>query len=200
MQGLYEELDYLWFYYIHFEWSNAFFDAVLPYLRNQFFWAPLYLFLLIYIFINYRIQRAILWCAGYLVTFGIGDFISSKLIKPYFARVRPCREEALEDIIRNIVHCGGGYSFPSSHAVNHFAMAMFIAITLGGGKRKWIWPLCIFWAAIVSYSQVYVGVHYPFDVIAGGILGIIIGTVIGLLFVIFMRNNYRKISNLMENG
>ncbi len=182
MQGKYEELDYLWFYYIHYEWSNAFFDAVLPYIRNQFFWAPVYLFLLLFVFIHYQAKKAFLWCAAYLVTFGIGDFISSSVLKPYFARVRPCREEAFEDIIRHIVHCGGGYSFPSSHAVNHFAMAMFIAITLGSLKRKWVWIAAMSWAAIVCYAQVYVGVHFPFDVIGGGILGIVIGAVTGFVF------------------
>src|SRR5690606_3900461 len=142
----YESLDYLWFYDIHYEWSNAVLDAILPFIRNQFFWAPVYCFLALYSIINYKL-KGLYWCIAYVLTFGIGDYISSSFLKPHFARIRPCRDEAFEDIIRHLVHCGGGFSFPSSHAVNHFAMAIFIAVTLGGSKKLWVWPLTLLWAA-----------------------------------------------------
>jgi undecaprenyl-diphosphatase len=102
-------------------------------------------------------------------------------MKPIFHRVRPCNNPALNSIIHLIVPCGSGYSFPSSHAANHFAMGIFSAITLGK-RYKWVLPLAIVWAISVSFAQVYVGVHYPIDVTCGGIIGTIIGISTGKLF------------------
>jgi len=80
-----------------------------------------------------------------------------------------------------MVHCGSGYSFTSSHATNHFALAVFIFLTLG--KLGWYfrWPF-ILWATIIAYSQVYVGVHFPLDIISGAILGTLIGFILAILF------------------
>jgi undecaprenyl-diphosphatase len=79
------------------------------------------------------------------------------------------------------VRCGSGFSFTSTHATNHFAVATFLIMTLGQSFRNiklWLWS----WASIIAFSQVYVGVHFPLDVIAGGILGIIIGRIWAMLF------------------
>lgn len=181
------ELDYLWFYFIHFEWSNKFFDYLLPFIRNQFFWVPLYLFLLLFMLINYR-RKGAYWCLGYLVAFGITDYTCSSIIKPWVQRLRPCRDEAFVDAIQTLVHCGSGYSFPSSHAANHFAMSVFIAITLGR-KKPWVWTLAILWAVGVAFAQIYVGVHFPFDTIAGALLGLIIGSLIATLFTKLIKWN-----------
>jgi undecaprenyl-diphosphatase len=75
--------------------------------------------------------------------------------------------------IREIVRCGSGFSFPSSHATNHFGLSAFIIFTLHH-KNKWIIPLAIFWAILVCYAQLYVAVHYPIDILCGAILGITI--------------------------
>ena len=72
------------------------------------------------------------------------------------------------------VHCGGGYSFTSSHATNHFALATFLVIILGP-FFKWIRIPIFLWAASIAFGQVYVGVHYPLDVLAGSIVGILLG-------------------------
>lgn len=173
-------LDYLLFYYVHFEWSNKFFDTVFPFIRNQFFWAPVYLFLLLFSIYNYG-KKGLLWCIGYLVAFGVTDYTSSSIIKPIFKRTRPCNDETFLEAIRGLVHCGSGYSFPSSHAANHFAMSVFIAITLTK-NHKWLWVPLLLWAALVAYAQVYVGVHFPIDVLGGSLLGSLIGVVFGILF------------------
>jgi len=78
-------------------------------------------------------------------------------------------------------HCSGGYSFPSSHATNHFGAAVFFFCTLRPYLKKWAY-LFFFWAASISYGQVYVGVHYPSDVIGGAILGSIIGYLMSLIY------------------
>jgi undecaprenyl-diphosphatase len=71
-------------------------------------------------------------------------------------------------------HCSGGFSFTSSHAANHFGLAMFIVMTLQPLLKNYRY-LFLFWAAIISYAQVYVGVHFPLDVFAGAIIGISVG-------------------------
>ncbi|MEY2901476.1 MAG: hypothetical protein RLY89_582, partial [Bacteroidota bacterium] len=78
-------------------------------------------------------------------------------------------------------NCGSGYSFTSSHATNHFAFAVFIFITMGQVLGKWKWAF-LFWAGSVAYAQVYVGVHYPIDVLVGGLLGTLIGFISANLF------------------
>jgi undecaprenyl-diphosphatase len=84
-------------------------------------------------------------------------------------------------MVHIIVPCGSGYSFPSAHATNHFALAVFSALTM---KRlvKNIWPIAITWAALVAYAQVYVGVHFPLDVFCGALLGTAVGMITSRLY------------------
>ena len=170
------------------QWHNDFLDTVIPYIRNQYFWAPLYLFLLI--FIPYKFgKRGWFWCGFYLVAFTISDQIAVNVIKPFFHRLRPCNHPELSKIVHLVVECGSGLSFPSAHASNHFAMGIFCAMTLGR-VAKWVWPVAIAWALSVAYAQVYVGVHFPVDVTFGGLLGTTIGIAIGKVF-----NGYFDLKN-----
>ena len=104
----------------------------------------------------------------------LSDFISSHFIKDYFNRMRPCRDPFMAHQIRFLAkYCGANGSFTSSHAVNHFAFATYVFGTL-----KRISPyffLLFIWAGFISFSQVYVGVHYPSDVLVGGLLGCVFG-------------------------
>jgi undecaprenyl-diphosphatase len=85
-------------------------------------------------------------------------------------------------IYRGLIPCGGGYSFPSSHAANHFSLAVFIMLTLGKKSGK-IWVICIAWASAVCFAQLYVGVHYLSDLLAGAILGAVIAWLLSGLYV-----------------
>jgi undecaprenyl-diphosphatase len=96
-------------------------------------------------------------------------------------RLRPCNDPINSLHMRLLVECGSGYSFPSSHATNHFGMSLFLYFSFGK-FYKWIKPTVILWAALVSYAQVYVGVHYPIDVFTGAIIGSLIGFLIAKLF------------------
>ncbi len=78
-------------------------------------------------------------------------------------------------------HCSGGFSFTSSHAANHFGLAMFLFISLVPLFKNYTW-LFFIWAAIIAYAQVYVGVHYPLDVIAGAMIGLAVGKLNGMIF------------------
>jgi membrane-associated phospholipid phosphatase len=103
------------------------------------------------------------------------------MVKKWVKRERPCQDPVVSktDILR--VPCGTGYSFPSTHATDHFAMAIFM-ILIFYKKWRWIWFWGILWAGIISFSQIYVGVHFPIDVFCGTLYGILVGWLFSLLF------------------
>ncbi len=173
-------LDHKIWFYLNVSWRNDFLDAVVPFLRNQWTWAPLYLFILVFMLYNFK-KTGLLWCLFFLATFALADQASAHYLKPLFQRIRPCNDLSLQKVVQIIVPCGSGFSFPSSHAANHFALGVFAAITLQK-QVKYIWFFALLWAASVSYAQVYVGVHFPLDVFCGGILGTIIGIFTAWLF------------------
>lgn len=155
--------------FINSQLSNGFLDLILVPLRHKLFWIPLYLLLITYVCVNYKKQAGVVFI-GILLTILLSDTLSSKLIKKNVKRIRPCHVEQLDPIKR--VPCSNGYSFTSSHATNHFAIGTFFFLLLSFTGYKWLF---IFWAGIISFAQVYVGVHYPFDVAFGSLLGILIG-------------------------
>ena len=120
------------------------------------------------------------------LTVGIADTISSKVIKKSVQRLRPCNDTQINQQVKLLVRCGGGYSFTSSHATNHFAVALFLIGTLGRIFRRMKWPL-LFWAATIALGQVYVGVHYPFDILVGGTIGSLIGIGVARLYQSFPK-------------
>lgn len=165
------EFDQQIFYLLNSEWTNSFFDWLLPVWRDKLFWLPVYVFIILFAVFNYG--KKSYWFVLFLIaTVGTSDLMSSHLIKKTIKRVRPCNDIELDDV-RTLVRCGSGYSFTSSHATNHFAISYFLFGTLGIAFRK-IRGWLIAWAASVAYAQVYVGVHYPVDVFAGMILGILV--------------------------
>ncbi|TDG36044.1 phosphatase PAP2 family protein [Pedobacter changchengzhani] len=160
--------------------ANPFFDWLLPLMRNPYFWAPLYIFIIAFCIIQYKKTGCYL-IAVLLLTVGLSDLTASRIIKPLVSRPRPCNEITLVNDIMPRVRCGTGLSFPSAHATNHFAIAVFL-IFVFYSRWKAILPIGLAWAAIISFSQIYVGVHYPIDVVAGSLLGICIGLICGKIF------------------
>jgi membrane-associated phospholipid phosphatase len=154
--------------------SNAFFDKVLPFFREKLFWAPFYLFIISYIWLNFSTKKAIILLLGIVLSVAVADFTSSNLIKKNVQRIRPCNDVIFSQHIIQRVPCGSGFSFTSSHACNHFAVAVFL-IGIFGKEWRWIKPALLIWAFLIAFAQVYVGVHYPLDVIVGGIIGSLIG-------------------------
>ena len=173
--------DFWLFLKIHQGLSNDFFDGIMPLLRNRFFWVPLYLFIIIFCLKKYK-KTGIYIISGALLTFAIGDLTASRIIKPAVNRLRPCNEPTLTTQIIPRVPCGSGKSFPSAHATNHFAIAVFF---IGIFYRRWkaILPIGISWAAVISFAQIYVGVHYPIDVFCGTLLGIAIGLLTSTVYL-----------------
>ncbi len=174
------ELDQTLFFLINGEWHNAFLDMIMPYWRNKLFWSPLYVFLLFYILLNYKLKGFyfILLLAAVIT---VADTTSSKIIKKSVQRIRPCNDVKVKKNVQLLVRCGSGYSFTSSHATNHFAVATFLIFTLFR-RYRWAKIALIFWAASIAYGQVYVGVHYPLDVLSGAFLGIIVGILFVMIY------------------
>lgn len=173
------EIDQYLFHVLNADWTNVLFDYIMPIWRNKYFWLPVYIFIISFSIANYGKQ------AYYLIIFlvltaGTADLISSEMIKKNVQRLRPCNNTELVEV-RSLVRCGSGYSFTSNHAANHFAVSFFLILTIARGRKRLRW-LLIFWAVSIAYAQVYVGVHYPIDVISGGILGILIARLFALLF------------------
>lgn len=161
------------FIFINSGLSNPFFDFICPLLREKYIWAPLYAFLISFLILNYK-KKGFLLVVIAIIAIAISDQLSSALIKPLAQRVRPCNDFFLADYIKLLVNCGSGYSFPSSHASNHFTLAFYFS-SLFGLRRKWIIPAFVLWASAISFSQIYVGVHYPLDVLGGLLIGLSVG-------------------------
>lgn len=161
--------------------NNNVLDIIMFYASSNLFWIPLYVLLFILIGIKYR-WKAIIAVVFVILAVAIADLSSVHLFKNVFQRLRPCYEPALTPIINNIVGCGGKYGFVSSHAANSFAIVIMV-VKLIGDKHKWLNWLMPLWGILILYSRIYLGKHYPGDVIAGAILGAIIGWLIYMAFV-----------------
>lgn len=160
--------------------SSQALDWFMILLRNPLTWIPLYGFILFWV-LNYHRRYAWQFIFMTLVVFAITDFTSASLLKPLFLRLRPCAEPALQHIVRDLTGCGGKYGMPSSHAANHFGLAAFWYFTIARMANRTWWMLWV-WAFMICYAQVYVGKHYPGDVLAGAVLGISAGYLIAVLF------------------
>ena len=173
--------DHHLFRVINSDWHNPFFTWLMPWMRNSELWYVLYLFLILLVLFNFK-KTGWIWVLFAIGTVVITDLLSSGLIKEHIWRIRPCNNPEYSSWINILV----GYrpqssSFTSSHAANHFGMATFFYISLQKSFGKW--PLLFFlWAFMISFAQVYVGVHYPADVIAGGVIGMIVGYLSGRSF------------------
>ena len=145
-------------------------DVVMYYCSEKLTWIPLYGFLLFIIIKNFRNDS---WAPllGILITILLSDQINTSILKPLVERLRPTHDPSLQHVVHIVRNYSGGkYGFASSHASNTFALATFLWILLRK-EHSWLWILFV-WAAIVSYSRVYLGVHFPGDVLTGIVIGI----------------------------
>ena len=158
---------------------NNFFDFVMVYASAKLFWIPLYLVLLYLLIKEYR-QKTWLILGFVVLLILFSDQLSVHAFKNVFMRLRPCHNEDLQLIIHTVTPCGGQYGFVSSHAANSFALAFFMGTLLS--QIRWIPWLMYSWAFLIIYSRIYLGQHYPGDVLGGAVLGMIVGMIVIILY------------------
>jgi undecaprenyl-diphosphatase len=156
-------------------WLNshhtAFFDSLMTFISGKYEWIPLYLVLLVFIILRYR-QKSLWIILALVLLITLSDQFSN-LLKSGIKRLRPCRDPEIGHLVQLVNnYCGGRYGFVSAHAANSFALATFVS---GLFRKKWVSAGLFLWAAIVSYSRIYLGVHYPGDVICGALMGMLLG-------------------------
>jgi len=166
-------------------------DPVMTFISSETGWLPFYAVLVFLVFKKYRWEG--LWVLlGVAVLITCSDQLSSHVFKPVFQRLRPCHDPLIQDLVHlPYGHCGGQYGFISSHACNTFALATFIWLTMRKFYKNIGW-LMFCWAAVVSYSRIYMGVHFPGDVICGAAVGMVLGLGIGYLVNIVISSEVEK--------
>ncbi len=166
---------------------NSFWDFVMYWASDKVIWIPVYLIFLFLLWRKFKEKIWIIMVFAALLVF-LSDQISVHLFKDIFQRPRPCHEPELMAWVHLVDgKCGGSFGFYSSHASNIWAVAVFVLSMLGNRNICLIIPILI-WATLISYSRIYLGVHYPFDVLAGALAGSFLGWMIAR----FAKNLLRK--------
>lgn len=152
-----------------------FWDPFMYVYSDKMTWAFMYAVLVLVLFRNMGWKRLLLLAVFIALTITLADQTSSSLIRHQVARLRPAN---LENPLSSLVHIvngyrGGRYGFPSSHAANSFALVAFLALLF---KRKGMTVYLVLWAILNCYSRIYLGVHYPGDILVGTLLGLLVGT------------------------
>jgi undecaprenyl-diphosphatase len=153
-------------------------DTIAMFSTQTWSWLPLYFFLLYLVIKEFKKESWIV-LIGIFITIVLADQITSSLMKPYFARLRPSNEPSLQDLIHLVkgyngkLYKGGLYGFSSGHAANTFGTATFFFL-LFRTSQKWIGWLFL-WAMVMTYTRIYLGVHYPGDILVGGMIGVACG-------------------------
>ena len=156
-------------------------DEVMILISSKWFWIPLYIFILYSIYKTFSIDFfKILLSLGILIF--LADFGSVQLFKEIFQRARPCH---LLEGIRVVDGCGGPFGFISSHASNSFAIAFFVSLLL---RRYWWFVNLFSWAVLIGFSRIYLGVHYPFDILGGMFWGLFVSLLAYYIYKMKIKN------------
>ncbi|HLO58233.1 MAG TPA: phosphatase PAP2 family protein [Bacteroidales bacterium] len=177
-------LDKQWLLWINGH-NTPFLDSLMYFVSGKLEWIPLYAVLLFFIIRKYRLKS--LWILlAVVVLITLSDQVAN-LLKNNVKRYRPCKDPEIGHLV-HLVHnyCRSSYGFVSGHAANSFALAVFISRLF---KFKWVTAGMLIWAAIVSFSRIYLGVHFPIDVICGAMIGAILawGVTTALFRIKYLR-------------
>lgn len=159
---------------------SPFWDEVMWMISGRLTWIPLYIAILVTLGIKYR-RKFLVLLLFVIIAITLSDR-TSVMFKNIVKRPRPCHEQLLEGKVHTVKNsCGGAYGFVSSHATNSFTIALFSLLLI---RKRWFTFAILIWALVVGYSRIYLGVHYPGDVICGSFLGALIGFGVFKLFII----------------
>lgn len=175
-----------------FLWLNSFhsdvLDPIIFQMTETVTWLPLFAFLIYKI---YKVDPKNSWWVfgGILLTILISDQVTSGIMKPFFERLRPCHDPRWEGMMHNYGRCGGLYGFVSSHAANTFGLAVFLNRKLKGKIKGLLW--LYLYAVVVSYTRIYLGVHYPWDIFLGAAMGTLAAW-FSWFFIVFVKRQLIK--------
>lgn len=173
-----KDLDESLFLYLN-GLHTDFFDVLMHWITYQQTWYPFYALIIIWMTWKFK-TKAILPIITIIIAITLSDQFTSSFMKPFFERLRPCHDPEIDYLVHLVNGCGGQFGFASSHASNSFALATLLYLFL---KPFLKYTSIIFvWSALVSYSRIYVGVHYPGDVITGALVGLLIGWILFYLY------------------
>jgi len=161
-------------------------DNIMWFISGKLQWVPLYLILIGYLIYKYK-ASSIYIIIAIAIAVTMADQLSVKAFKEVFQRLRPSNNPEISNLVHVVNNYRGGlYGFVSNHAANTFALAGFLSFLF----KNRIFTFSIFiWALIVSYSRIYLGVHYPCDVLCGAFLGLLCGWLVYITYV-FIHKKY----------
>jgi undecaprenyl-diphosphatase len=158
---------------------NDVFDFIMHWITYQQTWYPFYLLLVIWMIWKYK-SNAVVPILVIVLAITISDQFTSSFMKPFFERLRPCHDPSISHLVHVVDGCGGQYGFASSHASNSFALATLLFLFF---RSEFKYTSILFiWAGVVAYSRIYVGVHFPGDIIVGALVGFIVGLILFSLY------------------
>ena len=170
---------------------SSFFDIWMFRITNKVYWIPFFVLLIIALTVKFKKES--LWIIlGAIVCVSLSDLVVSGMMKPFFERLRPSRDPELEGLVHLVNgYKGGRYSFASGHAATSFALATFLWMTVRKSIPS-IWIVFV-WSVLFSYSRIYLGVHYPGDIITGALIGSFIAWLAARAYFAFLK--YRRYRN-----
>lgn len=170
--------------------DSLFWDGFMWVATSTYIWIPVGVALLYVIFKNNKLKESFLILCLLALTITLADQIASGFCKPFFARFRPTQDPELMYLI-DIVngYRGGRFGFISSHAANTFGVAFFVSLLI---RSKSLTVMLMIWAALNAYSRIYLGVHYPGDILFGTLVGIIVGVLVYVLYTKLQQKFFSK--------
>lgn len=163
---------------------NDFFDGFMFWITDKFVWIPLYISI-IYVIIKNKKHETLLIAIGIILTIVFADQFASGFCKPLFERLRPSHDPSIDLLVHTVRGDKGDlYGFISSHAANTFGLAMFTALLF---KNTWYSFMIFMWAILNSYSRIYLGVHFPIDILFGALSGVFIAWMFYALYLLLKK-------------
>ncbi|MCS7004164.1 MAG: phosphatase PAP2 family protein [Cytophagales bacterium] len=171
------------------QFHNQGLDVFMGIITDKKPWIPFYVLIIWFLFWKYN-RNAISIIVAIAITITLCDQFASSFCKPFFGRLRPCYNEEIKHLIHLVGKCGGDFGFISSHAANTFGLATFLFLLLKKEYPSVRWMFA--WAALVSYSRVYVGVHYPGDVIVGALSGVVWAIIVFYFYKLWIKKRQKS--------